>query len=157
MKALIIYDTLYGNTEQVAKAIADGLKSAAEVRVLKVDEVKPDELPDGFDLVIIGSPTQRGRPTIPMEEFLRAIPFGTLHSVKLAAFDTRISFADRNVFVRWLINRLGYAAPKIVKILRNKDSKPAVPPEGFIVKEGKGPLADGELQRATEWGRSMRI
>jgi flavodoxin len=58
MKALIVYDSLYGNTEQIAKAIGGGM--GGEVKVVRVGEANPAEL-GSYDLLIVGSATQVGR------------------------------------------------------------------------------------------------
>jgi flavodoxin len=41
VKALVVYDTVYGNTEKIAEAIGTGLEDCAEVKVYKVNEVDP--------------------------------------------------------------------------------------------------------------------
>ena len=60
IKTLIVYDSVYGNTEKIAKAIGDAIID--EVKVLRVGEVNISELKT-FNLLIVGSPTQGGRPT----------------------------------------------------------------------------------------------
>jgi flavodoxin I len=61
MKSLIIYDSIYGNTEKIAKAIGDGL--TGEVKVVRVSEVDTSEL-NTFDLLIIGSLLTQKIPSI---------------------------------------------------------------------------------------------
>src|SRR5438874_4932720 len=56
MRAVVIYDSMYGNTHVVAQAIAKGLGATVEVVVVPVDEAK-SELLDGADLVVVGGPT----------------------------------------------------------------------------------------------------
>jgi len=58
MKTLIVYDSAYGNTEKVARAIGDAVMG--EVEVLRVGEVNSSELKI-YDLLIFGSPTQGGQ------------------------------------------------------------------------------------------------
>ena len=60
MKAFIIYDSVYGNTEKIAQAIGDGL--TGDVKVVRVGDVDPSELKP-CDLLIVGSPVHGGRPT----------------------------------------------------------------------------------------------
>jgi flavodoxin len=55
MKALILYDSVYGNTEKIALAIGDALGSQEDVSVMKVGEVKPDQFA-GLNLLIVGAP-----------------------------------------------------------------------------------------------------
>jgi len=105
MKALIIYDSLYGNTEKIARAIGDAI--TGEVKVLRVNEASPSGLAN-IDLLIVGSPTQGGRPTPAVRDFLNEAPERLLQGVNVAAFDTRLQ--------KKLVGVFGYA----------RDASPAV-------------------------------
>ena len=146
MKTLVVYDSVFGNTEKVAHAIAASLPGT--VSVSRVGQVSGRDL-GGIDFLVLGSPTVGGRPTVPMQGFLDALPDGVAARVRLAAFDTRITMKFARMF--------GYAAPRMAEALTRKGSRLAVPPEGFIVKGRNGPLADGELDRAAEWGRKAAL
>lgn len=151
MKTLIIYDSFFGNTEQVAKAIGEAASLASEVEVCKVSEVKPEQL-EGVDLLIVGSPTRAFRPSPAISSFLRNIPFNSLQGKKAAAFDTRIAMEDTTSrFLRFMAGLFGYAAKPISEKLRKKGAEIAAAPEGFFVNDAKGPLKDGELERAKKW------
>ena len=155
MKALIVYDSFFGNTEQIAQAIGQALGSPDEVETLRVNQVAPTRLA-GATLLIVGSPTRGFRPSEGVTKFLDAIPKYGLIDVKVAAFDTRISVRDidnrlLNVFVRLF----GYAAQPIANKLVNKGGTLVTPPEGFFVKGSEGPLKDGERDRAIEWARAI--
>ena len=140
MKVLIVYDSKYGNTEQIAGAIGGGIGS--DVKVLRVGEVNPAELKT-IDLLIIGSPTQGGRPTPAIREFINKIPESSLNGIKVAAFDTRIA--------RKFVGVFGYAAGRIATDLKAKGGNLIVPPEGFFVQGIKGPVLEGEVERAAAW------
>ena len=71
MKTLIVYDSLYKNTEKIAKAI--GIALGRGTRVSSVTEVNTDYV-KSIELLIVGSPTHGGRPTPAIEEFLSKIP-----------------------------------------------------------------------------------
>ena len=92
MKALVIYDSLHGNTEKIAHAIGAGLSGAIEtpgsVEVVKVSDVHPDRLA-GLDLLFVGGPTHGSQPSPAMRDFLNRIPNAALAGSKFAAFDTR--------------------------------------------------------------------
>ena len=88
MKVLIVYDSVYGNTEKIAKAVGDAI--TGEVKVLRVGEVHSSELKK-FDLLIVGSPTQGGRSTLAIQDFLNKIPEPVIRGINVAAFDTRLS------------------------------------------------------------------
>jgi len=153
MKVLIIYDSIFGNTEKIAQAIGNSLSSKENVETLRVNEVKPGQL-IGLDLMIVGSPTRVFKPTKAIMNFLNKIPLNNLKGVKVAAFDTRISTADVNSrFLNILVKLFGYAAKPIAYKLEKIGGSLIIPPEGFFVKDSEGPLKDGELERAADWAK----
>ncbi len=155
MKALIVYDSLHGNTEKIAKSIASTLGSPEDVRVLRVAEAKPGDL-EGQELLVAGSPTHGFNASVPMRGFLASIPAGALKGIDVAAFDTRIDVKEiKNVFFRFFLKRGSYAAGRIAGILKKNGGNLVVPPEGFIVKGTKGPLREGEIERAVEWAKKI--
>jgi flavodoxin len=146
MKALIVYDSVYGNTEKIARAIAGALTPSGEVKVLRAGEVNPSEL-ESVDLIVVGSPTQGGRPTLAIKEFLNQVPERAIKGVNVAAFDTRFSTK--------LVAIFGYAAGKIAGSLKTKGGTLVLPPEAFFVKGKEGPLKEGELERAAGWAKGL--
>ena len=146
MKALIVYDSLYGNTEQIARSIADGLGTNVEKIIKKAADAGPGDIA-GIGLLLVGSPTQGAKPTVPIREFLNKLPAGSLKGIRAAAFDTRMTNP--------VIRMFGYAAPKIDKALTEKGAVSAVKPEGFWVVSGKGPLKDFEITRAAHWAETV--
>ena len=146
MKALIVYDSVYGNTEKIARAIAGALTPSGEVKVLRAGEVNPSEL-ESIDLLIVGAPTQGGRATPPIQDFLNKLPESAVKGLNVAAFDTRLSTK--------LVGIFGYAAGKIAETLKRKGSTLILPPEPFFVKGRQGPLKEGELERAAAWAKGI--
>lgn len=144
MKILVVYDSLYGNTEKIAQAIGAAL--SGEVKVSRVGEVDPSEL-NMLDLLFVGAPTHGGRPSPPMREFLDKVQAGGLKGVKAAAFDTRIAKKWAGIF--------GFAAGRIAKSLKGKGGTLVGSPEGFFVEGTEGPLGEGELERATAWAKEI--
>ena len=144
MKALVVYDSQYGNTEKIAKAIGAGF--TGDVKVMKVGDVKREDIA-WSKFVIIGSPTQGGRASMPIRFFLRDLPKDVFTGKRLAAFDTR----TKGIFVKMF----GFAADKIETSLRAKSGNPTAKPQGFFVKSTKGPLVEGEEAKATEWARAI--
>jgi len=144
MKSLIVYDSLYGNTEKIAKAIGAAL--TGEVKVLRVGEVDPSELKT-FDLLIVGSPTHGGRASPTMREFLDKIQAAALQGINVAAFDTRLTSRWAAIF--------GYAAGRIAKSLKKKGGTLIVSPQGFLVTGTEGPLKEGEVERAASWAKEI--
>jgi flavodoxin len=154
MKTLIIYDSAYGNTEKIARAMAAAMTPADEVALLRAGEANPSEL-SLINLLIVGSPTQGGRPTPPIQDFLGKIPANALENVGVASFDTRFSVQDQGFGLRILMRLLGFAAGRIATSMQTKGGVLATPPEGFIVEGKEGPLKQGELERAASWVASV--
>jgi flavodoxin len=145
MRALVVYDSLHGNTVKAARAIGDALPG--EVSVGHVGELSAAEL-EAVDVLVIGSPTHGGWFTEPIKAWLNQIPATDLDGIRVAAFDTRTPPT--------ILSRLfGFAAPRIASNLEKKGMTVVAPPEGFIVKGIKGPLVEGELERAAGWARQI--
>ena len=144
MKALIVYDSVYGNTEKIARAIAEAITPSGEVKVLGVDEASPSELAS-IDLLVVGSPTHGGRPTPAVQGLINKVP--KLQGINVAAFDTRSQAKLARVF--------GNAAGRIARNLKGKGGVLIAPPEGFFVTGTKGPLKEGELERAAGWAKAI--
>jgi len=152
MKTLVVYDSTFGNT----RVLADGMQQALgeECRVLTVSEVKPPDV-EAADLLIVGSPTQGGRPTAATMRFIRGIAPGGLRATHTGAFDTRLAQAEQNVGLRLLMRVIGFAAPRIARELQARGGEMSLPPEGFIVEGKEGPLRPGELERARSWAKRV--
>jgi flavodoxin I len=145
MRALVVYDSFYGNTEEIAKAIG-GAITGGEVSVLRAGEVGPPEM-ENISLLVVGAPTQGGRATPAIRDFLNRISKAEINGVDAAAFDTRVTSKVAKIF--------GYAAGKIASSLKKKGANLVAEPEGFFVEGTKGPLSEGELERAAAWGAGL--
>jgi flavodoxin I len=146
MKSLIVYDSVYGNTEKIARAIGEAITPSGEVKVLRASEANPSELAS-IDFLIVGSPTHGGRPTPAIQDLLNKVTQPSLKGIKVAAFDTRSQAKLARVF--------GNAAGRITRYLTKKGGVLIAPPEGFLVTGTKGPLKEGELERAAAWAKGM--
>jgi flavodoxin len=147
MRTMIIYDSLYGNTEKIAKTIGNTIGQQGEVEVVRVGDVKPFQL-SGIELLVVGSPTQQFKPTTAMKGFLSSIPKNGLKGVKVAVFDTRLTLAEieKTPPLAFFERIFGYAAQRIGKTLKTKGGDLVLP---------KGPLVDGEEERAVKWARKL--
>ena len=155
MKALVVYDSVFGNTEKVAQEMGQALGSRAEVQTLRVGDVKSEHLA-GLDALVVGSPTRAFSPTPAIKNWLKSLPSNSLHGVQVAAFDTRISVKDiDSAILNFLVKLFGYAAKPIGNRLTKKGGDLSVPPAGFFVEDSEGPLRDGELTRAADWARQI--
>jgi len=145
MRTLVVYDSVHGNTAQIAQAIGDAL--AGEVSVRRAGEANAAEV-KAFDLLVVGSPTHGGWFTEAVKGWLDQVPAAALQGIRVAAFDTRTSPT--------ILSRIfGYAAPRIAGRLEKKGGTLLAAPEGFFVKGIKGPLLEGELERAADWARQV--
>ena len=156
MKAMVVYDSAYGNTEKIAQAIGQGLGSPEDVEVVQVGNVESQQLA-GLTLLIVGSPTQKFSPTGATTRFLKGIPQNSLQGVKVAAFDTRlpVSEIERVRILAFFVKIFGYAAKPIADRLEKKGGELVIPPEGFFVEGTEGPLQEGELERAADWAKQI--
>jgi len=143
MKALVVYDSMYGNTETLAKAIGSAI--TGEVNGRHAGEVSTSDL-QSIDLLVVGSPTQGGRPTKAIQDFVNEIG-EPLRGLNVAVFDTRLS-------TKW-VGVFGHAAERIADALQKRGGILAAPPGAFVVGGKEGPLKDGETVRAAEWGREL--
>ncbi len=146
MKALVVYDSVYGNTERIANAIAGAIVPSGDVKAVRPGEVSLSEL-QSVELLIVGSPVQGGRATKAVQTFLKNIPANGLGSISVATFDTRMAMRFAKLF--------GNAAERIAKDLKEKGANLVAPPEGFVVQGKEGPLREGELERAGVWARGI--
>jgi flavodoxin len=153
MKSLVLYDSVFGNTEKIAQAIGAALGNTP---VLRVSEVTMEQL-RGVDLLLVGSPTRQFRPTPATTQFLKSIPRDALQGARAAAFDTRIAVEEAGSWVlTFMVKIFGYAAAPIASALRQKGGEQIALPEGFFVKAAEGPLKEGELERAAEWAQQLQ-
>jgi hypothetical protein len=163
MKALVVYESMWGNTERVAESVADGLRESMEVELVEVNQARTEPEPD-VELIVAGGPTHafsmsrsntradavnrgadHGASGIGLREWLDRLPTGH-HSQRIATFDTRV---DK---VRHLP---GSAAKAAAKVAHRHGFPRAEDVESFYVNDMEGPLLDGELDRALEWGRQI--
>lgn len=145
---LVIYDSVFGNTEKIAQAIGETL---GDVPVKKVDQVNDQDLSD-LSILIVGSPTRAFQPTPAIKNFLKGLAPDKLKNVKSGAFDTRIPKDQTDSgFLKFMINIFGYADKKIEKRLAKAGAVIGLESTGFGVTGTEGPLAEGELERAKTW------
>jgi flavodoxin len=156
MKALVIYDSVFGNTGKIAQAIGNALGSQEDVEIVRVSDVKPEQL-TGLTLLIVGSPTRQFRPTGAITSLLKSIPKDGLRGVKVAAFDTRftVSEIEKVRILAFFVRIFGYAAKPMADRLEKKGGELVLPPEGFYVGDTEGPLLEGELERAADWAKQI--
>ena len=165
MTALVLYESMFGNTRRIAEAIGDGLAATTEVRVELASAIADPEA----GLVVIGAPTHAH--SLPRaasredaakwardsEKHLALEPDAAAPGVRewldsistappaWAAFGTRVDIP--RIFA-------GDASAAIEKRMRRVGSRPVAPSECFLVTLDNV-LVDGELDRAREWGRAL--
>ena len=144
MKKLVVYDSLYGNTEKIALNIAKLLKCKA----IKVSELNNFDIKQ-IDLLIIGSPTHAGSSTQNIKNFMNR--YDDLSHLKFGCFSTGVIKEDKNVFFKTLISILGYASKKMSKTMKNKGAKEILKPIDFFVRDKEGPLIKESINSSEKW------
>ena len=142
MKALVIYDTNYGNTKKIAKIVAEKLWKGT--KLISVADLKKKDL-KSMEVLIVGSPVIGWNPTERMSKFLAGLKDNELQGIKAAGFDTRMKlffFTD--------------AAKKISKELSRAGATIIARSQGFYVQKAEGPLRDGEKERAVVWASNVK-
>jgi flavorubredoxin len=145
VKALIVYDSVYGNTKKVAGALATGLKNnGVDVELVKADAVKLDELGE-VDLLCVGGPVHAWNVSKPVKELLKRLKsVDGLSGKKAFAFDTKLK------------SRLaGSAGGKIERKLKNLGLTIAKPSESAIVKSKEGPLQENAEETFKQIGTEL--
>ncbi len=152
MKALVVYDSAFGNTEKIAKIIGESLDSPVKRAV----DVKAEDL-QALDVLIVGSPTQAFQPLPSVKAFLKTLDPQSLKGVKIGSFDTRADLASLNSrLLAFLVKLFGYAAQPIAKQLVKKGGIQTLDPMGFFVSDKEGPLKEGEIERAADWVKQLQ-
>ncbi|MCA9908745.1 MAG: flavodoxin family protein [Anaerolineae bacterium] len=145
MKSLIIYESFYGHTHVVAKAIGETLALHGEVTIMRADEAQINDLRD-IDLLVVGCPTQWLGVTAATRAFFDQIPADGLRGIRVALFDTRYQR------MLWLP---GSSAERMERIITKMGGGVIVPPESFVVADRNGPLIEGETDRAHNWATAL--
>ena len=157
MKALIVYDSVFGNTGKVAQVIGEVISTnlQGQAQTLQVAKVTLAQL-QGLQLLVVGSPTRGFRPTEAITKLLHELPKKQLTGVQVAAFDTRILLDTINSkALRFIVDKGGYTASTIAKAMEKKSGILIAEPEGFLVTGEQGPLKEGELDRAQAWANGF--
>jgi flavodoxin len=144
-KALIVYYSLFGNTEKVANALATGLQGGGCVaETVKVDAVNLSGLSD-IDLLCVGTPVHAFNISKPVKEFLeKLMSQDGLSGKKAFAFDTKMK------------SRLaGTAGGKIEKKLKQLGLEIVKPAKSAVVKGREGPLEEGAEETFKQIGAEL--
>ena len=163
MQALVVYESMFGNTAEVARAVADGLADHVKVTLREVSEA-PRQPTDPCDLLVIGGPThalsmsrpstradavKQGAPPaveeLGIREWLDGLEGSPRHT-KVVTFDTRAEKAR---------HMPGSAAKKAARTARKHGFSMAAKKKSFYVDGITGPLEPGETTRARAWGEKL--
>ena len=146
MNVLIVYATKYGNTEKVAKLIAEGINSVGgnEVIVNNVKDVKFKEAAS-YDLILFGSPVHFGRHVGAVKKFINKIPNSQLKVNAYAVFDTYI-LTDFEKGVKSMEQQVSEVMPDLTK------SSPGLSIKVEGTGMSKGPISSEDLPKCKEYG-----
>ncbi|MEJ2251030.1 MAG: flavodoxin family protein [Candidatus Lokiarchaeota archaeon] len=149
MKVLITYDSKYGNTEKVAKLIAEGINSIDknEVIVNNVKDVKLNE-EELYDLIVIGSPNHFGRHVRSIKKFINKLPKSQLKLKDYAVFDTYI-MTDFEKAVKRMEKQISEVMPNLIK------ASPGLSIKVEGTGTSKGPIVNEDLPKCKEFGTKL--
>jgi flavodoxin len=145
MNVLVVYDTQFGNTEQVARIIAHRLEQLGIVRLISVADPAAIDLAN-VDLLVIGGPTQGHGARKQVRDWINELPAEAVQGLSAATFDTRL---------HWPALIAGSAARTLARLLGNLGAYVIARPESFFVQGTEGPLAEGESERAGAWADDL--
>lgn len=156
MKAHVIYETYFTNTEKIATAIATGLRTAGVDVTL--EHVSSKLIPDAAaDLLVLGAPTHNlGLPKRATRR-QAAAKGGQPHDTGILEWLDNLAASGRRVAVFCTATGgafAGSAAKALAKKLRKKGID-VVASADFIVQGVEGPLAKSEVERAAIWGAKL--
>lgn len=142
-KALIVYESKYGNTKLVAETIAEGMKQEPGLKatVLELKEVDLSAI-DDFDAILVGSPNHMGGATRGIRKFIDKLGELKLKKKQGAVFDTYLG-KDFEKAVKKMERQIAEKIPGISLV---------VPGLSILVNGMKGPVSDGELPKCRDFG-----
>ena len=145
-KALVVYDSVYGNTEKIARALAKGLEDGGvDVQCVRVDAAEFDEL-NGYDLLFVGSPVQGWSASKLTKEFLERLKsVEDLSGKKAFAFDTKMGRS----------RLVGSAGGMIEGKLKSLGLTIIKPHASAVVKGREGPLEEGAEETFRQLGADL--
>jgi menaquinone-dependent protoporphyrinogen IX oxidase len=145
-RAVIVYESKYGNTRLAAQAIAEGMGHVTGVEAFVTEPHSIDFNRMGvFDAVVLGSPNHIGRTTRGIKKFIDRLDKSGLGGERAAIFDTCLA-RDSGKVVKKMEKMLSVKAPEL---------KLMVPGLSLTVRGMKGPLAENELDRCREFGHRI--
>jgi flavodoxin len=145
VRAVVVYYSVYGNTEKAAEAVRDGLASAGvEAECKRIQDMKPDDLKPS-DAIVFGTPTYMEDIPEDVRRFMESLKQVDLGGKHGAAFDTR--YEDEPIGGLTMLEKYmkGYGM-RIVS-----SGLPVLLPSGA----GEGPLIKNELSKCTGFGKSI--
>jgi len=154
MKGTVVYDTSYGNTKTIAETIAETLKeSGIEVDLFGVKDIRKLSGKD-YDFLVVGSPTRFGTMSFAIRGFLGKVKTEEWLNKPFAAFDTE---NPENIEKAQAEKKEWSAGEKISDKLRDKKMNQLLPVLKAVVLGQKGPVKEGEIERAKEYARELAI
>jgi flavorubredoxin len=145
-KAIVVYESVYGNTKRLAEAIRDGILQAGKIecKIAKTGEIHTEELCD-FDIILFGCPNHNQAPALNLMKFIDRASIVHLKGKTGGAFDT-YSGGNKGVALTKLEAELKKKMPGIRMVTSGLSAK---------VESRRGPLADAELTAAKEFGKKI--
>ncbi|MEZ4862772.1 MAG: flavodoxin domain-containing protein [Caldilineaceae bacterium] len=156
MQTLVVYDSKFGNTEQIAHAIADGLRTNYNVQIASLADA-PLLSAAELDLLVVGGPTQKHGASPELSALLSGLSRRSLAGLQAAAFDTRyhISAFLSGSAAQRIADRLKRAGCQLVAAPASFFVERDQPPAGAKRRHAQERLEAGEVERAKAWAQTL--
>lgn len=166
MRALIVFESMFGNAQTIARSISRGLATAMDVQTAEVGDA-PTSISEEVDLLVVGGPNHQFGMTRPdsrrqaaemttrplvsrgigLREWIARVR-GPAVAVPLVVFDTRLTHPR-------FLQHVDRTSRSVEKRLRDRGFRVVAPAEHFYVVDAIGPLRRGEGERAVRWGEEL--
>jgi len=147
VRVLVVYDSKYGNTKLAAENVVEGLKQASgvEAAILNVKETNANDIVN-YDALVFGAPNHMASPSRTMKKFVSTLVGMDLKATKSAVFGTYSGRSREDRAVKKLEKMVGAKLPKTSIVL---------PGLSVRVRGVTGPIVDGELKKAVDFGKKI--
>src|SRR5215217_163076 len=165
-RALVVFESLFGDAEAIAHAVAEGLSPTIPADVVAAADA-PAEVPGDVRLLVVGGPNHAM--SMPRQSTREGAvkQYGAeiadtsrglhewLDTVQVVGQDTRGAAFDTRLEHPKMLVKIDHASRTEEKLLRRHGLRLVAPAEHFLVSDARGPPVDGEQDRPRQSGAPL--